>query len=263
MEHLVRKRKYSLMTKSVQSISCSIGQREKDLLKVVKTKDGSATIYHPIIGEHYHSYHGAFQESQHVFLSSGLKYFLGREAKEVGKKVDKVSVLELGFGTGLNYLLTADFCFRNKIALDYTGIERYPLSPKIISRLGYKSEIDNEVADNFHSRYSQIWADNDLSDIQIQHNSFLTISICDAMDFQSTKTFDILYFDAFSAIHQPEMWTIELLAHLSSFLKAGGIFVTYAITGNLKRNLLSLGFQIEKVPGAPGKREMLRATYQR
>lgn len=228
-------------------------------LELVKTNDGSSTIYHPLIGEHYHSHHGALQESKHVFLGSGLQYFLKKEAQNENI-VKEVSILEVGFGTGLNYLLTANFCFENKITLYYTGIERFPLSEKLINETGYQDFIDGKLASNFYMKYPTILANNVKGEeTKIIENNFLEIAILDAIEFQSDKQFDVLYFDAFSAIHQPEMWTKELLAPICNFLKPGGVFITYAITGNLKRIMKSLGFQIEKVPGAPGKREMLRA----
>jgi tRNA U34 5-methylaminomethyl-2-thiouridine-forming methyltransferase MnmC len=228
-------------------------------LELVKTNDGSTTIYHPDIGEHYHSHHGALQESKHVFLGSGLQFFLDKYAQENGRAGDTVSILELGFGTGLNYLLTADYCYKNKITLHYTGIERFPLTAELINKTGYENFVDKEISNNFYTKYSAILAKEALHDAKVLSDSFLTIAVLDALEFQSDKAFDILYFDAFSATHQPEMWTKELLAHLCNFLKPGGVFITYSITGNLKRNLKSIGFQIEKVPGAPGKREMLRA----
>lgn len=228
-------------------------------LKLVKTNDGSSTIFHPGIGEHYHSHHGALQESKHVFLGSGLQYFLEREAQE-GSPLNKVSILEVGFGTGLNYLLTADYCFGNKIGLHYTGIERFPLSEELIRETGYASLVNQNLASNFQLNYSTTISNGEGGETQILSNSYLEIAVLDAKDFQSNKQFNVLYFDAFSAIHQPEMWTKELLATVCNCLKPGGVFITYAITGNLKRNLKSLGLNIEKVPGAPGKREMLRAT---
>lgn len=229
-------------------------------LEIVETNDGSSTIYHSGIGEHYHSHHGALKESKHVFLCSGLQYFLDKNTQQSGNTVDKVAILEVGFGTGLNYLLTADYCYKNNIVLHYTGIERFPLAEDLINKTGYSDFIEAELAKNFFLNYPFILRkDLTQKETEIFGNSFLEISVMDALEFQSDKTFDVLYFDAFSAIHQPEMWTKELLAHLGNFLNPGGVFITYAITGNLKRNLKSLGFQIEKVPGAPGKREMLRA----
>ena len=226
-------------------------------LKLVKTNDGSSTLFHPLIGEHYHSHHGALQESKHVFLTSGLQFFLDKKNTLNGSSTDKVSILEVGFGTGLNYLLTADYCFKNEIGLNYTGIERYPLSKDLIDKTDYAAFVDKSLANSFYFNYPIILEESE--ETTVLENSYLEIAVLDALNFRSTKTFDVLYFDAFSAIHQPEMWTKELLAHLNSFLNPGGVFITYAITGNLKRTMKSLGFEIEKVPGAPGKREMLRA----
>lgn len=231
--------------------------REQINLEIVKTNDGSSTLFHPLIGEHYHSRHGALQESKHVFLNSGLQFFLNKKNSLNGSSTNRVSILEVGFGTGLNYLLTADYCLKNKITLHYTGIERYPLPKDLIDETNYAAFVDKSLANSFYFNYPIILEKNE--ETTILENSYLEIALLDVLKFQSNKTFDVLYFDAFSAIHQPEMWTKELLAHLSNFLNPGGVFITYAITGNLKRTMKSLGFEIEKVPGAPGKREMLRA----
>ncbi len=220
------------------------------MLELVITADGSNTLFNSEIGENYHSRHGALQESRHVFLNSGLQYYLsGHETKEV-------SILEVGFGTGLNFLISADFCMKNEINLNYTGIEAYPLSTELIKKTEYDGYLSHEIWKTFHKHYPETLTN------KIALNQFcqLQIAACKLMDFNSDLVYDVLYFDAFAAIHQPEMWTDESLAHVCRFLKPGGVFVTYAITGNLKRSMKSLGFNIEKAPGAPGKREMLRAV---
>ena len=218
----------------------------------VTTADGSKTLYHAGIGEHYHSRHGALQESKHVFLKSGLQFFLERENQQ-----DSVSVLEVGFGTGLNFVVTADYCTRHHVRLDYCGVEAFPLSAETIGQMGYGSHVDNTVWDNFVDNYEQVYQErvqlNDFVHLQVAHTKVL--------DFVIEKTFDVIYFDAFAAVHQPEMWDDKTLAHVTKYLKPGGVFVTYAITGNLKRSMKALGFTIEKAPGAPGKREMLRAIF--
>ncbi|MBC8053239.1 MAG: tRNA (5-methylaminomethyl-2-thiouridine)(34)-methyltransferase MnmD [Sphingobacteriaceae bacterium] len=219
-------------------------------LEFVTTADGSKTIFNPLVGENYHSKHGALQESRHVFLRSGLEFFL---EKNPG---NDVSILEVGFGTGLNFLLSADYCTRNRLNLSYTGIEAYPLTPEMIAATEYESYIDVSLYQSFLSQYSESLS----RELSLNHYSRLEIAPVELLNFNTEKTFDVLYFDAFAAIHQPEMWTDEALAHCCLFLKPGGIFVTYAITGNLKRSMKSLNFSIEKAPGAPGKREMLRAT---
>jgi tRNA U34 5-methylaminomethyl-2-thiouridine-forming methyltransferase MnmC len=220
------------------------------MLELVKTADGSNTIYNPQVGENYHSINGALQESRHVFLNAGLQYFLD------SNPVKQVSVLEVGFGTGLNFLLTADFCTDSKIELNYTGIEAYPLSDELMGNTGYDQYVTTGIWASLLNNYQSALT---ISTV-LNPYSKLQIANCQLMDFKSGEKFDIVYFDAFAAAHQSEMWNEEAIGHTVTFLKPGGIFVTYAITGNLKRMLKGLGFQIQKIPGAAGKREMLRAV---
>lgn len=219
------------------------------LMDYVITADGSKTIFNAQIGEHYHSKHGALQEAQHVFLKSGLQFSLANN------DVESISILEVGFGTGLNFILTADYCLNHSIHLDYCGIEAFPLSSEIVEQTEYNAFVSDKVWDAFLTNYDSCLKHEqsiiDTVNLHIAHQKVL--------DFTTDKQFDVIYFDAFAAIHQPEMWTEETLGHITKFLKPGGVFVTYAITGNLKRTMKSLGFSIEKAPGAPGKREMLRA----
>jgi tRNA U34 5-methylaminomethyl-2-thiouridine-forming methyltransferase MnmC len=216
----------------------------------VITGDGSRTLFNPAIGEHYHSKHGAFNESKHVFLQSGLVHFLQMNSSR------QVSVLEVGFGTGLNFLLSADYCTQNHINLEYLGIEAFPLDRDLISETGYQNYLSIELWERFLAVYPNALNQR----MELNANCRLSIDQSKLADFITQDQFDIIYFDAFAAIHQPEMWTTEALERVCQYLKPGGVFVTYAITGNLKRSMKSLGFSIEKAPGAPGKREMLRAT---
>ncbi len=215
----------------------------------VTTGDGSKTIFNAQIGENYHSKHGALQESKHVFLKTGLKFYLEKENKK------EASILEIGFGTGLNFILTADYCAAENIKLDYCGIEAYPLDKAVIENIGYNEYVSSEIWDAYCEQYDEALK----NDVILNESIHLQIAHTKVLEFASTKLFDVIYFDAFAAIHQPEMWSDETLAHVTKFLKPGGVFVTYAITGNLKRSMKALGFSIEKAPGAPGKREMLRA----
>jgi tRNA U34 5-methylaminomethyl-2-thiouridine-forming methyltransferase MnmC len=203
-------------------------------LQIVATADGSNTIYNAQVGENYHSRNGAVQESRHVFLQAGLTYFLNLTPTQP----TAVSILEVGFGTGLNFLLSADLCTAREIKLDYTGIEAYPLSADMISQTGYEKYVTNATWQSFLRHYP----------------TSLKTKI-------PLNKFDIIYFDAFAVAHQPEMWDEAAITHTLSFLKPGGVFVTYAITGNLKRTIKALGLRVEKAPGAPGKREMLRAVF--
>ncbi len=216
----------------------------------VETADGSKTIYNPQVGENYHSRNGALQESEHVFLNAGLKHYLS------GVNLTSVSVLEVGFGAGLNFLLSADWCTQQNINLDYTGIEAYPLSVEMIGQTGYETYISTELWGAFIKQYTTSLA----GAIDLSFKVKLQIPPLPLMEFKTDQQFDVIYFDAFASANQPEMWTEEAIAHTIGFLKSGGAFVTYAITGNLKRMLKALNCKIEKVPGAAGKREMLRAT---
>lgn len=218
------------------------------LLTIAETADGSKTIFNPEVGEHYHSKHGALQESKHVFLQSGLIHYLNLTGKQAAH------ILEVGFGTGLNFLLTADYCEQENINLVYTGIEAFPLTEDLIFQTGYNAALSSELWDAFKSGYRA-----SIDEYHPIGNSQLHIAHSALANFTSTEAFDVVYFDAFAAIHQPEMWSTEALEICTRNLKQGGVFVTYAITGNLKRSMKSLGFRIEKAPGAPGKREMLRA----
>lgn len=217
-------------------------------LSVVTTADGSKTIYSPLVKENYHSKNGALQESNHVFLNSGLRYYLA------DKLIDEVAILEVGFGTGLNYLLTHDFCTGKEIKLDYVGIEAYPLSSELIEQTDYKTFVSANTWNNFSQNYSNAQHQS----VQLNDYCKLKIAVEDAKIFETNTKFDVIYFDAFASNNQPELWTKEFITHIVSFLKTGGIFVTYAITGDLKRIMKSLGMKVEKAPGAAGKREMLR-----
>lgn len=227
-------------------------------LKIVQTADGSNTIFNSEVGENYHSRHGAFQESRHVFVESGLKYFLelNKKVSPPGGDLEGVSILEVGFGTGLNFLLSADYCTEENIQLDYTGIEAYPLTTDMISKTEYNAYVTPALWKTFIHNYPEALQKG----INLNSNCKLQIAHRKLLDFQSDKQYDVIYFDAFAAVHQPEMWNETAITHTLKFLKPGGVFVTYAITGNLKRTIKSLGLKVEKAPGAPGKREMLRAT---
>jgi len=214
---------------------------------ITPTADGSNTLYNEEIGEHYHSKHGALQESKHVFINAGLKF--------ASEWKSEISVLEVGFGTGLNFILSYEYCAKNNINLNYTSIEAFPLTTDILHQTGYSHYVSGEIWISFISNYEKSLKSTQtlspLCELEIPHTTLAK--------FYTYRRFDVIYYDAFSVQHQPEMWSDEIIAHACSFLKPGGTFVTYAITGKLKRALKACGFTIEKLPGAPGKREMLRA----
>lgn len=221
---------------------------QKQMNIITPTADGSNTLYNETIGEHYHSKHGALQESKHVFIEAGLQFS--------STKKSEISVLEVGFGTGLNFILTYDYCNRHQINLNYTSIEAFPLTVEVLQQTGYSQYVPETIWNNFISGYE----DSLKATQKIAEKINLKIPHTTLAEFKSEKSFDLIYYDAFSVQHQPEMWSDEIIAHACSFLKPGGTFVTYAITGKLKRAVKACGFTIEKLPGAPGKREMLRAV---
>ncbi|MEH3114553.1 MAG: tRNA (5-methylaminomethyl-2-thiouridine)(34)-methyltransferase MnmD [Pedobacter terrae] len=215
---------------------------------ITPTADGSNTLYNENIGEHYHSKHGALQESKHVFINAGLKY--------AAVDLTEISILEVGFGTGLNFILSFEYCTEKSIKLNYTSIEAFPLTTTIIEQTGYAAYVPEEVWADFISNYQEaLKAPQKLAPLCTLEIPYTTLA-----EYRSDTKFDLIYYDAFSVQHQPEMWSDEIIAHACSFLKPGGTFVTYAITGKLKRAVKACGFNIEKLPGAPGKREMLRAV---
>jgi tRNA U34 5-methylaminomethyl-2-thiouridine-forming methyltransferase MnmC len=216
---------------------------------LTKTADGSNTLFSETIGEHYHSAHGALQESKHVFINAGLKYAIAQNPDQ------EIKILEVGFGTGLNFMLSFAHCEEQNVKLSYTGIEAFPLTRDVIEQTGYDAYVEGVQWNKFIENYDL--APNEPQ--QISSHCELKIAHQTLQAFKADELFDVLYYDAFSVRHQPELWTDQMIAHACSFIKPGGIFVTYAITGNLKRAVKACGFTIEKLPGAPGKREMLRA----
>lgn len=226
--------------------------------KIISTADGSTTIFIPEWNESYHSRHGAIQEAYHVFIAHGLD--LIRENKKT------VSVLEIGFGTGLNALITLLESAEKKLNIHYTGIEKYPVSPEETTLLNYPESLQ---AFNPEIGFSQIEIDElyrkimsaDWNELKAVNPTFSLKKIqADFLDYDYPKQeFDLIYFDAFGARVQPELWTETLFEKLFKSLKSNGILTTYSAKGSVRRALSSVGFQVEKRPGPPGKREMLTA----
>ena len=219
--------------------------------QIIKTKDGSNTIHLPEWNENYHSHHGAIQEAMHVFIGAGLNYLKSKDRKSI-------SVLEIGFGTGLNAVLSLDFALKNELLVRYTGIEAYPISEFEHQLLKYEEQYDQL---GINSKYQMIFDAQWEKTVQIDDNYSLTkkeVSIhgCQVHD----ESFDCVFFDAFGPRVQPEMWTKEVFELLYKALKKEGVLVTYCAKGDVRRTLISVGFEVEKLPGPPGKREMLRAV---
>jgi tRNA U34 5-methylaminomethyl-2-thiouridine-forming methyltransferase MnmC len=212
---------------------------------VVVTGDGSHTVTSDR-GIAYHSVRGAITESRHVFIEHGLKFVSSRQ--------NRISILEVGFGTGLNALLTYIFAEHNpNLQISYHGVEKFPLSAEIIDQLNFTQHLGTDVlAPVFKAIHQQ-------SSFERGHFSFRRADV-DICDFTGDPgSVDLVYFDAFGPEDQPEMWDIELLSAIRKQMCAMGVLVTYCAQGQFKRNLKSFGFIVEPLPGPPGKREMTRA----
>lgn len=218
--------------------------------EIVTTKDGSKTIHLPDWNENYHSHHGALQEALHVFIKSGLDYMA--DARK------EFSILEVGFGTGLNAILTYIYASKKDLTIQYEGLEAYPVSSEELTALAYDDLDDvKPFKDIFQSLHSAPWGER--SAVSSQFN--LLKSQVFLADFEAeSNTIDLIYFDAFGPRVQPDLWELTIFQKLFNVLRLGGVFVTYCAKGQVRRDLISVGFQVEKIPGPPGKREMLRAT---
>lgn len=219
-------------------------------VEFVLTGDGSHTLYVPGLEENYHSVFGAIAESMHIFIEAGLKY--------VSRPSCKINILEVGFGTGLNALLTLLEAEKSKNIIDYTTIEPYPLKESVFSSLNYPEMLNSDNCQTlFHKLHTSSWNTKAI----LEKTFSITKEQITLQDFSPRpKTFDLVYFDAFGPDVQPEMWTQEMFEKIASGVKQGGVLVTYSTKGIVKRNLKQAGFSIEKLPGPKGKREILRAT---
>lgn len=213
--------------------------------EIIRTEDGSTTIRLADWDECYHSKHGAIQEAYHVFIKNGLALFRGKP----------VSVLEIGLGTGLNAFIT--FLESEKYGkIDYVGVEAYPVSAEEIKGMNYVSQLN---ADNFKAVFDLMHGSEWETQINLSENFRLTKKKLFFHEINDTDAYDLIYFDAFGFRVQPELWSAEIFKSMHAALKQNGILVTYAARGAIKRNLMEAGFRVEKLPGPPGKREMMRA----
>jgi tRNA U34 5-methylaminomethyl-2-thiouridine-forming methyltransferase MnmC len=219
---------------------------DKEPIRQIKvTGDGSHTLYLPEMEEHYHSHFGALTESEFIFINAGLRFC----------KEKKLRILEIGFGTGLNALLTALDAEKDKRSIYYYSIEKYPLSPEIISSLNYgelKGEAGSELFGSIHSAtWNTPVAVTGLFTIEKVKGDVITDSL--------PGIFDLIYFDAFGPDKQPEMWSEDIFSRIAGASHPGTVLVTYSAKGKLKRTLLANGFDVEHLPGPPGKRCITRA----
>jgi tRNA U34 5-methylaminomethyl-2-thiouridine-forming methyltransferase MnmC len=220
--------------------------------KIIITEDGSNSIYAKELDEHYHSVHGAVQESRHIFIRSGLH--------AAALKFNDLNILEVGFGTGLNALLTQVDPIVDGRKVNYVALEPYPLPVKLAANLNYCSTLEYT---SFEEQFL------------LMHNchSGFPVSLTENFIFKRVEArieevelanseFHLVYFDAFSPQVQPELWTTEIFFTIYTCMKPGGIIVTYSCKGSVKRALKTAGFRVENLPGPPGKREITRAIKE-
>jgi len=210
--------------------------------KLLQTDDGSYTLWVEDVNETYHSRHGAEQESLHVFISNGL---------DAIKKIE-ISILEVGLGSGLNVLLTLEKGKDRKIF--YTALEPFPLNDVLVEQLCVVQANEDRCAvmKGIHtSFFGQV--------VELKDNFRFVKQSSGIEAFCSNEHFDLIYFDAFAPSFEPHLWTQSVMRRCFDLLNAGGIWVSYCAKGEVRRNLIAAGFQVERLPGPPGKREMLRA----
>ena len=214
--------------------------------EIIKTSDGSTTIHIPEWNEQYHSIHGAIQEANHVYINNGLRY----------KNTNEIAILEIGFGTGLNSFMTFLAAQKKELLIEYVGVEAYPILEEELLKLNYVAELGApQFAKVFESFHSSSW--------EKKHQITSYFSLLKRKQFfheiDDENKFDVIYFDAFGARVQPELWNEEIFLKMFLALKSEGVLVTYAAKGSVRRAMQSVGFTVERLPGPPGKREMLRA----
>ncbi len=214
--------------------------------EIILSADGSSTLKLKEFDECFHSINGALAESLHIFISSGLEFYAGQR--------DKISLFEMGFGTGLNALLTLEFAINNNKKIVYESIEAYPLNSNEFNLLNYDDFVKTPVS---LQKLHEITVDKNE---MVTENFSLLKHFCKIENFNTTNKFDIVYFDVFGYDFQSELWSAEILQQAFDVLNANGIFVTYACKGLINRRLKEIGFKVHKTAGPPGKREMIIAV---
>ncbi len=218
-------------------------------LQIVQTADGSSSIFWQELNETYHSLHGAAQESRHVYIQSGLQFLT--------TQLQKINILEVGFGTGLNVLLTLEFAqYHPEIEVQLTTLEPFPLPTEILEKLDFSTNFDPSIL-AFFSKIHQAQPEKKYTllpnfEFQKFHQKL--------EEFVPKSPFDLIYYDAFAPNKQAEMWEHQNLQKIGNLTAQDGILVTYSASGKFRKNLAQVGFQIEKIQGPVGKKEMVRAS---
>lgn len=217
-------------------------------IKIIETKDGGNTLYSEKYNATYHSIHGAMEESKRVFIELGLSFLI-----ESGK--NNIRILEMGFGSGLNAILSMIHAEKNKITIEYTGIEAFPVEIPIIEKLGYDVLFEERWQKTYKSLHTASW-----DHMHKLENGCIFIKVNTKMEaFETAEKYDLIYYDAFAPETQPELWSSAMMAHLYDMLAKGGVLTTYCAKGYFKRNLKEAGFVVESHPGPARKREITRA----
>lgn len=219
--------------------------------QLVITDDGSHSVISEEFNEQYHSRHGAIQESKHVFINAGLLQKINLQKE--------IFILEIGFGTGLNALLSCIESENHQQKISYTAIEKFPLKKEVFIKFNFCDFLENKNSINYFDKILNCnW---NISEII---SPFFTLKkvLQNIEDCDFPKKFDVIYFDAFAPTAQPELWTEVIFESMYNALKKDGVLVTYCAKGEVKRTLKKTGFKVESLPGPAGKREMTRAVKQ-
>jgi len=212
--------------------------------ELIKTEDGSHTLYIKEMDEQYHSIHGAIQESNHVFIEAGLSII----------DLEEITIFEAGFGTGLNAYLTWEYAKQHNKKIHFVTIELYPIENEIIPLLNYASLTKSNNQEIFNKLHLAKW------DTTTQIDQYLTITKFkqDLTTFNHLHYYDLVYFDAFGPDKQPQLWTDEIFERIAAKTNKNGVLVTYSAKGVVRRSIIKSGFEVERIPGPPGKRQMMR-----
>lgn len=219
--------------------------------KIEVTEDGSNTLVHPKFNAHYHSVFGAIQESNHVFIDSGLRFQLPN------LQDNRCRILEVGFGSGLNAFNTLISSEELSLNIDYVGVEQYPISLETVSQLNFPTAFRREdLQSTFNKMHDVEWE----KPVTISENFTLEKRQQDIFNLKDENDYDLIFYDAFGPGAQPELWTAPIFEILYKSLKDQGVLVTYCAQGAARRAMQSVGFTVQRCPGPPSKRHMLRAV---
>ncbi|OYU95140.1 MAG: SAM-dependent methyltransferase [Bacteroidetes bacterium B1(2017)] len=221
----------------------------KILPSIYHSTDGGKTLFREDLDETYHSRHGAIAESLHVFIKEGLNFYLDQNPKK------ELFILEIGFGTGLNAMLSLLEANAKNIGINYSSLETIPLPYSLVKQLDYQAHWGIEREINFEHIHACDWN----VEQAINSNFVLTKIEQGLEDYKPNEQFDLLFFDAFAPDKQPELWELSVFEKLFNATKKGGVLVTYSSKGDVRRSLQKAGFEVEKIAGPPRKRHMLRA----